>query len=42
MLPSAVNFTVEDSDPNLSDHRPISHYIKYQNDELKVPLNNLQ
>ena len=47
MLPSVVNFTVGDVDPNLSDHRPIainllSHYIKNQNDELKIPLKILQ
>jgi len=46
MLPSVVNFTVGDFEPNLSDHRPISinllsHYIKNQNDELKIPLKNL-
>ena len=48
MLPSVVNFTVGDFEPNLYDHRPISinllsHYIKKkQNDELKIPLKNLQ
>ena len=47
ILPSVVNFTIGDFEPNLSDHRPISinllsHYIKNQNDELRILLKILQ
>ena len=47
IIPSVVNFTVGDFEPNLSDHRPISinllsRYIKNQNDELRILLKILQ